>query len=134
MTCGSSYKNKGVQELLDAVVDYLPSPVDIPAIKGVDLDGNEIERKPKEINREYKYVEDLLRDKLDTKVKIKDRKVEKGYVADLAILDIKNKRKYTKEEILSLSKNTPYIGMEMIGFPRYTLVNGKIVWRDENEK
>ena len=38
MTCGSSYKNKGVQELLNAVVDYLPSPVDIPAIKGVDLD------------------------------------------------------------------------------------------------
>ncbi len=46
MTCGSSYKNKGVQELLDAVVDYLPSPVDIPAIKGVDLDGNESDRKP----------------------------------------------------------------------------------------
>ena len=46
MTCGSSYKNKGVQELLNAVVDYLPSPVDIPAIKGVDLDGNETDRKP----------------------------------------------------------------------------------------
>ena len=45
MTCGSSYKNKGVQELLNAVVDYLPSPVDIPAIKGVDLDGNETDRK-----------------------------------------------------------------------------------------
>ena len=37
--CGSSYKNKGVQELLDAVVAYLPSPLDIPAIKGTDLDG-----------------------------------------------------------------------------------------------
>lgn len=37
--CGSSYKNKGVQELLDAVVEYLPSPLDIPAIKGVDVDG-----------------------------------------------------------------------------------------------
>ena len=46
MTCGSSYKNKGVQELLNAVVDFLPSPVDIPAIKGVDMDGNETERKP----------------------------------------------------------------------------------------
>ena len=45
MVCGSSYKNKGVQELLNAVVEYLPSPVDIPAIKGVDLDGNETERK-----------------------------------------------------------------------------------------
>ena len=44
--CGSSFKNKGVQNLLDAVVGYLPSPVDIPAIKGVDADsGAEIERK-----------------------------------------------------------------------------------------
>ena len=45
MTCGSSYKNKGVQELLNAVVDFLPSPIDIPNIKGVDEDGNEVERK-----------------------------------------------------------------------------------------
>ncbi len=43
--CGSAFKNKGVQNLLDAVVDYMPSPLDIPAIKGVDEDGNEIERK-----------------------------------------------------------------------------------------
>ena len=44
--CGSSFKNKGVQNLLDAVVDYMPSPLDIPAIKGVDVDsGAEIERK-----------------------------------------------------------------------------------------
>ena len=45
VTCGSSYKNKGVQELLNAVVDFLPSPLDIPHIKGVDEDGNEVERK-----------------------------------------------------------------------------------------
>ncbi len=44
VTCGSSYKNKGVQRLLDAVVDYLPSPVDIDAIKGATMDGEEIER------------------------------------------------------------------------------------------
>ena len=41
--CGSSYKNKGVQELLNAIVDYMPSPLDIPHIKGVDADGNETE-------------------------------------------------------------------------------------------
>ena len=45
VTCGSSYKNKGVQELLNAIVDYMPSPLDIPHIKGVDLEGNETERK-----------------------------------------------------------------------------------------
>ena len=43
--CGSAYKNKGVQMVLDAVVDYLPSPVDVPAIKGTTLDGEPDERK-----------------------------------------------------------------------------------------
>ncbi|MGQ9836775.1 MAG: elongation factor G [Cyanobacteriota bacterium] len=45
MLCGSAFKNKGVQMLLDAVVDYLPSPVDIPAIKGLLPDGSEVARR-----------------------------------------------------------------------------------------
>ena len=45
VTCGSSYKNRGVQELLDAIVDYMPAPTDIADIKGVDTDGNEVDRK-----------------------------------------------------------------------------------------
>ena len=42
--CGSAYRNKGVQKLLDAVLEFMPAPTDIPAIKGTDLDGNEVER------------------------------------------------------------------------------------------
>ena len=42
--CGTAYRNKGVQKLLDAIVEFMPSPLDIPAIKGVDMDGNETER------------------------------------------------------------------------------------------
>ena len=42
--CGTAYRNKGVQKLLDAIIEYMPAPTDIPAIKGVDLDGNEVEK------------------------------------------------------------------------------------------
>ena len=42
--CGTAYRNKGVQKLLDAIIDFMPAPTDIPAIKGVDMDGNEVER------------------------------------------------------------------------------------------
>ena len=42
--CGSAYRNKGVQKLLDAILEYMPAPTDIPAIKGVDMEGNEVER------------------------------------------------------------------------------------------
>ena len=42
--CGSAYKDKGVQPMLDAVIDFLPAPTDIPSIKGTDKDGNEVER------------------------------------------------------------------------------------------
>ena len=42
--CGTAYKNKGVQKLLDAILEFMPSPLDVPAIQGVDMDGNEIVR------------------------------------------------------------------------------------------
>ena len=42
--CGTAYRNKGVQKLLDAIIEYMPSPLDIPPIKGVDLDGNDVVR------------------------------------------------------------------------------------------
>ena len=42
--CGSAYRNKGVQRLLNAIIEFMPAPTDIPAIKGVDMEGNEIER------------------------------------------------------------------------------------------
>lgn len=61
------------------------------------------------------------------------RKLSVGYKADIAIIDIDNKRKYTKEEILSKGKNSPFIGMEFYGFTICTLVNGKVVYsRKEN--
>ena len=46
VTCGTSYKNKGVQKLLDAIVDFMPSPLDIPAIKGVNPDSEEEDERP----------------------------------------------------------------------------------------
>ena len=41
--CGTAYRNKGVQKLLDAIIEYLPAPTDVEAIKGQDLEGNEVE-------------------------------------------------------------------------------------------
>ena len=46
VVCGTSYKNKGVQKLLDAIIDYMPSPLDIPAITGINPDTNEEEARP----------------------------------------------------------------------------------------
>ncbi len=51
--CGSSYKNKGVQMLLDAIVDFMPSPVDVPAIKGVNPDTGEEEDRPSSDNEPF---------------------------------------------------------------------------------
>jgi dihydroorotase len=62
--------------------------------------------------------------------KLPESKIYPGFAANLTVLDVKTVRKYEEKEILSLSKNTPYIGMELTGFPRFTIVNGNIVWRD----
>ena len=43
--CGSAHQNKGIQKLLDAIIDFMPAPTDVPDIKGTDLDGNEVDRK-----------------------------------------------------------------------------------------
>jgi elongation factor G len=51
--CGSSYRNKGVQQLLDAVIDYLPSPVDIPCVKGVSIDGEKEMDRPSDDNEPF---------------------------------------------------------------------------------
>ncbi len=53
VTCGTSYKNKGVQKLLDAVVDYMPSPIDIPPIKGIDPDTEEEVERPSDDNAPF---------------------------------------------------------------------------------
>ncbi len=55
-----------------------------------------------------------------------------GFPADITCLDISKSRVYRKEEIVSIGKNSPYIGMTLTGFPRYTLLAGTIVWRNEN--
>ena len=57
------------------------------------------------------------------------RSLEVGYPADITVLDITNEREYRKDEILSMGKNTPFIGMKLTGFPKYTLVNGEIVYK-----
>ena len=53
VTCGTSYRNKGVQKLLDAIVDYMPSPLDIPAIKGTDPDTGEEDERPADDNAPF---------------------------------------------------------------------------------
>ncbi len=53
VTCGTSYRNKGVQKLLDAIVDFMPSPVDIPAIKGVLPDSEEEDERPADDNAPF---------------------------------------------------------------------------------
>ena len=78
-------------------------------------------------------IEDMLNWLVYNPIKIfnlPERKLAPGYPADLAILDIETEREYKEEEILSMGKNSPFIGMKMTGYPKCTLVNGKIVWQD----
>ena len=58
-----------------------------------------------------------------------ERSLNVGSIADIAVLDINNYREYSKEEILSMGKNTPYIGMKLTGFAKYTIVKGNLVWQ-----
>ena len=53
VTCGTSYRNKGVQKLLDAIVDYMPSPLDIPPIKGVNPKTDEEDERPADDNAPF---------------------------------------------------------------------------------
>ena len=53
VVCGTSYRNKGVQKLLDAIVDFMPSPLDIPAIKGIDADSEEEDERPADDNAPF---------------------------------------------------------------------------------
>ncbi len=57
------------------------------------------------------------------------RDLKEGMIADIAIIDIKNKHTYTKEEILSKGKNSPFINNEYYGFTKYTFVNGKLIYK-----
>ena len=58
VTCGTSYRNKGVQKLLDAIVDYMPSPLDIPPIKGVNPKTDEEDERPADDNAPFSALAD----------------------------------------------------------------------------
>ena len=58
-----------------------------------------------------------------------ERDLKYGMIADIAVLDIENSHTYTKDEILSIGKNSPFIGNTYYGFPKYTLVNGNIIYK-----
>ena len=67
--------------------------------------------------------------KLGGKIFYLKKRFSKNIFASLREI-YKSPLKYSKEEILSMGKNTPYIGMEMTGFAKYTIVNGKLVWHE----
>jgi elongation factor G len=103
--CGSSFKNKGVQPLLDAVVDYLPSPVDVPAIKGVKPDSDEEDSRPSDDNAPFsalafKIMNDPFVGSL-TFTRIYSGKLSKGQVLN----SVKEKREKIGRMLLMHSNN-----------------------------
>ena len=58
-----------------------------------------------------------------------ERDLKEGMIADIAILDIENEHQYTKDEILSKGKNSPFIGYKFYGMPKYTIINGEIKYK-----
>ncbi len=103
--CGSSFKNKGVQPLLDAVVDYLPSPVDVPAIKGVKPDSDEEDSRPSDDNAPlsalaFKIMNDPFVGSL-TFTRIYSGKLSKGSVLN----SVKDKREKVGRMLLMHSNN-----------------------------
>ena len=53
-----------------------------------------------------------------------------GSIADITVIDIENERTYVEDEILSMGKNSPFIGMKFYGFTKFTLVNGKLLYKN----
>jgi elongation factor G len=103
--CGSSFKNKGVQPLLDAVVDYLPSPVDVPAIKGVKPDSDEEDSRPSSDDAPFsalafKIMNDPFVGSL-TFTRIYSGKLSKGSVLN----SVKDKREKVGRMLLMHSNN-----------------------------
>jgi elongation factor G len=103
--CGSSFKNKGVQPLLDAVVDYLPSPVDVPSIKGVKLDSDEEDSRPSSDDAPFsalafKIMNDPFVGSL-TFTRIYSGKLSKGSVLN----SVKDKREKVGRMLLMHSNN-----------------------------
>ena len=103
--CGSSFKNKGVQALLDAVVDYLPSPVDVPAIKGVKPDSDEEDSRPSDDNAPFsalafKIMNDPFVGSL-TFTRLYSGKLSKGSVLN----SVKDKREKIGRMLLMHSNN-----------------------------
>ena len=80
VTCGTSYRNKGVQKLLDAIVDYMPSPLDIPAIKGVNPDTGDEDERPADdkapiILESMEFPEPVIRVAIEPKTKAGQEKM-----------------------------------------------------------